>query len=47
MTDAVRLDSLYKTYDDTVTALDGVTATFATGTLTGPPPAGCSSTAPS
>ncbi|MET8308795.1 ABC transporter ATP-binding protein [Micromonospora sp. NPDC005173] len=34
MTDAVRLESLYKTYDDTVTALDGVTATFATGTFT-------------
>ncbi|MET0496475.1 MAG: ABC transporter ATP-binding protein [Actinoplanes sp.] len=34
MTDAVRLESLYKTYDDTVTALDGVTANFATGSFT-------------
>ena len=34
MTDAVRLESLYKTYDGPVTALDGVTATFAAGTFT-------------
>ena len=37
MTDAVRLETLYKTYADTgaaVTALDGVTATFAAGTFT-------------
>jgi putative ABC transport system ATP-binding protein len=37
MTDAVRLESLYKTYDDTgtaVTALGGVTATFRAGTFT-------------
>ena len=37
MTEAVRLETLYKTYADTgaaVTALDGVTATFATGTFT-------------
>ncbi|WP_433374604.1 ABC transporter ATP-binding protein [Actinoplanes sp. CA-142083] len=34
MTDAVRLESLYKTYDDTVTALDGVTASFAAGSFT-------------
>ena len=34
MTDAIRLESLYKTYDDTVTALDGVTAAFATGSFT-------------
>jgi len=37
MTDAVRLESLSKTYDDTgtaVTALDGVTAAFAAGTCT-------------
>jgi putative ABC transport system ATP-binding protein len=34
MTDAVRLESLHKTYDETVTALDGVTAAFATGSFT-------------
>jgi putative ABC transport system ATP-binding protein len=37
MTDAVRLETLGKTYDDTgtaVTALDGVTASFRTGTFT-------------
>jgi putative ABC transport system ATP-binding protein len=37
MTDAVRLETLYKTYDDTgtpVTALDGVTAAFPAGTFT-------------
>jgi putative ABC transport system ATP-binding protein len=34
MTDAVRLESLYKTYEGPVTALDGVTATFAAGTFT-------------
>jgi len=37
MTDAVRLETLYKTYDDTgtaVTALDGVTASFGAGTFT-------------
>ena len=34
MTEAVRLESLYKTYDNGVTALDGVTATFAGGTFT-------------
>ncbi|MFI5890660.1 ABC transporter ATP-binding protein [Actinoplanes sp. NPDC051513] len=34
MIDAVRLESLYKTYDDTVTALDGVTASFAAGSFT-------------
>ncbi|GIE97514.1 ABC transporter ATP-binding protein [Paractinoplanes rishiriensis] len=34
MTDAVRLESLYKTYDGGVTALDGVTAGFAAGTFT-------------
>ncbi|MEU7904796.1 ABC transporter ATP-binding protein [Actinoplanes sp. NPDC049118] len=37
MTDAVRLETLYKTYADTgtaVTALDGVTAAFSTGTFT-------------
>jgi putative ABC transport system ATP-binding protein len=34
MSDSVRLKSLYRTYDDTVTALDGVTATFATGSFT-------------
>jgi putative ABC transport system ATP-binding protein len=34
MSDSVRLESLYRTYDDTVTALDGVTATFATGSFT-------------
>jgi putative ABC transport system ATP-binding protein len=37
MTEAVRLETLCKTYDDTgtpVTALDGVTATFAAGTFT-------------
>ncbi len=34
MTEAVRLESLHKTYDDTVTALAGVTAAFATGTFT-------------
>jgi putative ABC transport system ATP-binding protein len=34
MTDAVRLESLYKTYDGGVTALDGVTATFAAGSFT-------------
>jgi putative ABC transport system ATP-binding protein len=34
MTDAVRLESLYRTYDDHVTALDGVTAAFADGSFT-------------
>ena len=34
MPDAVRLESLYKTYDGTITALAGVTATFAAGTFT-------------
>ena len=34
MTDAVRVESLHKTYDGTVTALDGVTASFATGSFT-------------
>jgi putative ABC transport system ATP-binding protein len=34
MTDAVRLESLHKTYDGTVTALAGVSATFATGSFT-------------
>jgi putative ABC transport system ATP-binding protein len=37
MTDAVRLEMLYKTYDDTgtpVTALDGVTTAFPAGTFT-------------
>jgi putative ABC transport system ATP-binding protein len=34
MTDAVRLESLHKTYDGPVTALDGVTAAFAAGTFT-------------
>lgn len=37
MTDAVHLETLYKTYDDTgtaVTALDGVTASFGAGTFT-------------
>jgi putative ABC transport system ATP-binding protein len=34
MADAVRLESLRKTYDGAVTALDGVTATFAAGTFT-------------
>jgi putative ABC transport system ATP-binding protein len=34
MSYSVRLESLYRTYDDTVTALDGVTATFATGSFT-------------
>src|SRR3954447_10558761 len=32
--DAVRLENLYKTYSDTVTALDGVTTTFPAGTFT-------------
>ena len=34
MTDAVHLESLTKTYDGTVTALDGVTAAFAAGSFT-------------
>ncbi|AEV83678.1 ABC transporter [Actinoplanes sp. SE50] len=34
MTDAVRLEALVKTYDNAVTALDGVTAAFADGTFT-------------
>ncbi|GLW28588.1 ABC transporter ATP-binding protein [Actinoplanes regularis] len=34
MAEAVRLESLYKTYDNAVTALDGVTAAFADGTFT-------------
>ncbi len=34
MTDAVRVESLYKTYDNGVTALDGVTAGFAAGSFT-------------
>jgi len=34
MTDAVFLESLTKTYDDTVTALDGVTASFPAGSFT-------------
>ena len=34
MVDAVRLDELYKTYAGPVTALDGVTASFAAGTFT-------------
>jgi putative ABC transport system ATP-binding protein len=34
MTDAVRVESLYKTYEGGVTALDGVTASFAAGTFT-------------
>ncbi|MEU4242328.1 ABC transporter ATP-binding protein [Actinoplanes sp. NPDC026619] len=34
MTDAVRLESLHKTYDGGVTALGGVTATFAAGSFT-------------
>jgi putative ABC transport system ATP-binding protein len=34
MTDAVRVESLYKTYDNAVTALDGVTASFAAGSFT-------------
>ncbi|MBG0562492.1 ABC transporter ATP-binding protein [Actinoplanes aureus] len=34
MNEAVRLESLYKTYDGGVTALDGVTATFAAGSFT-------------
>ncbi|XVU29436.1 ABC transporter ATP-binding protein [Actinoplanes sp. CA-054009] len=34
MNDAVRVESLYKTYDNGVTALDGVTAGFASGTFT-------------
>ena len=37
MTDAVRLETLHRTFDDTgtaVTALDGVTASFAAGTFT-------------
>ncbi|MEV4342967.1 ABC transporter ATP-binding protein [Actinoplanes sp. NPDC049596] len=33
MNDAVRVESLYKTYDNGVTALDGVSASFATGTF--------------
>ena len=34
MTDALRVESLYKTYDNTVTALDGVTAGFPAGSFT-------------
>ena len=34
MSDAVRVESLHKTYDDTVTALAGVTAGFRNGTFT-------------
>ncbi|WP_250005644.1 ABC transporter ATP-binding protein [Actinoplanes sp. M2I2] len=34
MTDGVSLDSLYKTYDGGVTALDGVTAAFPAGSFT-------------
>lgn len=34
MSDAVRVESLHKTYDETVTALAGVSATFADGTFT-------------
>jgi putative ABC transport system ATP-binding protein len=34
MTDVVRLESLYKTYDGGVTALDGVTASFPAGSFT-------------
>ena len=34
MTDVVSLESLYKTYDSGVTALDGVTAGFAAGSFT-------------
>jgi len=34
MTDVVSLDSLYKTYDGGVTALDGVTASFPAGSFT-------------
>ncbi len=34
MTDAVRVESLYKTYDNAVTALDGVTAAFPAGSFT-------------
>jgi putative ABC transport system ATP-binding protein len=34
MTEAVRLESLSKTYDNGVTALDGITATFAAGSFT-------------
>ncbi|MCO8270498.1 ABC transporter ATP-binding protein [Actinoplanes sp. TRM 88003] len=34
MTDIVSLESLYKTYDGGVTALDGVTATFPAGSFT-------------
>jgi putative ABC transport system ATP-binding protein len=34
MAEAVRLESLYKTYDGPVTALDGVSAVFAGGTFT-------------
>jgi putative ABC transport system ATP-binding protein len=34
MTDAVRVESLYKTYDNAVTALDGVTAGFPAGSFT-------------
>ncbi|MEU8820343.1 ABC transporter ATP-binding protein [Actinoplanes sp. NPDC048796] len=34
MNDAVRVESLYKTYDNGVTALDGVSAGFAAGTFT-------------
>ncbi|MFG1997090.1 ABC transporter ATP-binding protein [Actinoplanes sp. NPDC048988] len=34
MNDAVRVESLYKTYDNGVTALDGVSASFAAGTFT-------------
>ena len=34
MTDAVHLEALTKTYDDTVTALAGVTASFAAGSFT-------------
>src|SRR5688572_17325484 len=34
MTDAVRVESLHKTYDETVTALAGVTVAFARATFT-------------
>ncbi|GAA0449671.1 ABC transporter ATP-binding protein [Paractinoplanes deccanensis] len=34
MNDAVRVESLYKTYENGVTALDGVSARFASGTFT-------------
>jgi putative ABC transport system ATP-binding protein len=34
MSDAVRVESLHKTYDETVAALAGITAAFANGTFT-------------